>query len=160
MKMSVQGGYISQLMRYFLATLLLLCTSLVYAQDNLSAPLLTPEQAFAFSVESTKTNQARLHWTIQPNYYLYQHKFEVQQGNQPVTLKLPKAIEQYDENYGHSQVYYQQAEFEISTQASVLHGRVVPKTVFAIHLKILNFKPMLMGWLVSKMSVLIHKNVF
>jgi hypothetical protein len=54
MKMSVQGGYISQLMRYFLATLLLLCTSLVYAQDNLSAPLLTPEQAFAFSVESTK----------------------------------------------------------------------------------------------------------
>ena len=74
MKMSVQGGYISQLMRYFLATLLLLCTSLVYAQDNLSATLLTPEQAFAFSVESTKTNQARLHWTIQPNYYLYQHK--------------------------------------------------------------------------------------
>ena len=80
MKMSVQGGYISQLMRYFLASSLLLCTSLVYAQDNLSAPLLTPEQAFAFSVESTKTNQARLHWTIQPNYYLYQHKFEVQQS--------------------------------------------------------------------------------
>lgn len=123
MKMSVQGGYISQLMRYFLATLLLLCTSLVYAQDNLSAPLLTPEQAFAFSVESTQTDQARLRWEIQPNYYLYQHKFEVQQGNQAVALDLPKAVDQYDENYGHSQVYYQQAEFEISTQASQ-HYRV------------------------------------
>ena len=123
MKMSIQAGFSSQLMSYFLGSLLLLCGSLTYAQENLSAPLLSPEQAFAFSVESTQTNQARLHWTIQPNYYLYQHKFEVQQGNQPVALKLPKAVEQYDENYGHSQVYYQQVEFNISTQAAQ-HYRV------------------------------------
>lgn len=123
MKSSVQGGDGSSLMHYFLGTLLLLCGSLTYAQENTSAPLLSPEQAFAFTVESTQANQARLHWSIQPNYYLYQHKFEVKQGNQPVALNLPKAVEQYDENYGHSQVYYQQAEFSIPTQASQ-HYRV------------------------------------
>ncbi|MGN5764524.1 protein-disulfide reductase DsbD [Acinetobacter calcoaceticus] len=123
MKMSVQGGEGFALMRYFLGTLLLLCGSLTYAQENSSSPLLSPEQAFAFTVESTQANQARLHWSIQPNYYLYQHKFEVKQGNQPVALNLPKAVEQYDENYGHSQVYYQQAEFSIPTQASQ-HYRV------------------------------------
>lgn len=123
MKMSVQAGKSFPLMSYFLGTLLLLCGSLTYAQENSSAPLLSPEQAFAFTVESTAQNQARLHWSIQPNYYLYQHKFEVQQGNQPVALTLPKAVEQYDENYGHSQVYYQQAEFSIPTQASQ-HYRV------------------------------------
>ncbi|MCH7313901.1 protein-disulfide reductase DsbD [Acinetobacter sp. ANC 3882] len=123
MKMSVQGGTHFPLMSYVLGTLLLLCGSMTYAQQNSSAQLLSPEQAFAFTVESTQPHQARLHWSIQPNYYLYQHKFEVQQGNQPVALNLPKAIEQYDENYGHSQVYYQQAEFSIPTQASQ-HYRV------------------------------------
>lgn len=123
MKLSVQGGEGSARMRYFLGTLVWLCGSLTYAQEHVSAPLLSPEQAFAFTVESTQVNQARLHWSIQPNYYLYQHKFEVRQGNQPVALKLPKAVEQYDENYGHSQVYYQQAEFSIPTQASQ-HYRV------------------------------------
>ncbi len=123
MKMSVQGGNCFPLMSWFVGTLLLLCGSLAYAQANSSAALLSPEQAFAFTVESTQPNQARLHWSIQPNYYLYQHKFEVQQGNQPLALTLPKAVEQYDENYGHSQVYYQQAEFSIPTQASQ-HYRV------------------------------------
>ncbi|RLZ10298.1 protein-disulfide reductase DsbD [Acinetobacter sp. 2JN-4] len=123
MKKCTQGGYSSELMCYFLGSLLLLCGSMTYAQENISAQLLNPEDAFAFSVESTERNQARLHWNIQPNYYLYQHKFEVQQGNQPVQLNLPKAVDQYDENYGHSQVYYQQAEFEIPTQASQ-HYRV------------------------------------
>ena len=122
MKMCVQGERSSQWISYFIGTLLLLCGSLTYAQDN-SATLLSPEDAFTFSVESTKTNQARLHWTIQPNYYLYQHKFEVQQGNQAVVLNFPKAVDQYDENYGHSQVYYQQVEFDIPTQASQ-HYRV------------------------------------
>ncbi|RZG88152.1 protein-disulfide reductase DsbD [Acinetobacter venetianus] len=122
MKMCVQGERSSQWISYFIGTLLLLCGSLTYAQDN-SATLLSPEDAFTFSVESTKTNQARLHWTIQPNYYLYQHKFEVQQGNQAVALNFPKAVDQYDENYGHSQVYYQQVEFDIPTQASQ-HYRV------------------------------------
>ena len=123
MKKCVQGGYSFQLIRYFLGSLLLLCGTVIHAQDNVSAPLLSSEQAFTFSVESTKNNEARLHWTIQPNYYLYQHKFEVQQGNKAVALNLPKAVDQYDENFGHTQVYYQQVEFSIATQASQ-HYRV------------------------------------
>jgi thiol:disulfide interchange protein DsbD len=123
MKMNVRGEVSVSLIQYFLGTLLLLCGSLTYAQENSAAPLLSPEEAFTFSVESTQTDQARLRWEIQPNYYLYQHKFEVQQGNQAVALDLPKAVEQYDENYGHSQVYYQQVEFNIPTLASQ-HYRV------------------------------------
>ena len=123
MKMHVRGEVSVSLIQYFLGTLLLLCGSLTYAQENSAAPLLSPEEAFTFSVESTQTDQARLRWEIQPNYYLYQHKFEVQQGNQAVALDLPKAVDQYDENYGHSQVYYQQVEFNIPTLASQ-HYRV------------------------------------
>ncbi|MFW2035190.1 protein-disulfide reductase DsbD [Acinetobacter junii] len=123
MKMNVRGEASVSLIQYLLGTLLLLCGSLTYAQENSAAPLLSPEEAFTFSVESTQTDQARLRWEIQPNYYLYQHKFEVQQGNQAVALDLPKAVEQYDENYGHSQVYYQQVEFNIPTLASQ-HYRV------------------------------------
>ncbi|OFW44043.1 MAG: thiol:disulfide interchange protein [Acinetobacter sp. GWC1_38_13] len=123
MKMNVRGEASVSLIQYFLGTLLLLCGSLTYAQENSAAPLLSPEEAFTFSVESTQTDQARLRWEIQPNYYLYQHKFEVQQGNQAVALDLPKAVDQYDENYGHSQVYYQQVEFNIPTLASQ-HYRV------------------------------------
>lgn len=123
MKMNVRGEVSVSLIQYFLGTLLLLCGSLTYAQENSAAPLLSPEEAFTFSVESTQTDQARLRWEIQPNYYLYQHKFEVQQDNQAVALDLPKAVEQYDENYGHSQVYYQQVEFNIPTLASQ-HYRV------------------------------------
>lgn len=118
MKMSVQDERYTQWMSYFLTLCCLLCGSFSYAEDNTTSSLLSPEQAFAFSVESSQTNQARLHWTIQPHYYLYQHKFEVQQGNQSLPLQLPKALAQHDENYGQSQVYYQQVEFNIPTQAS------------------------------------------
>lgn len=89
-------------------------SQLVSAQDK----LLSPEQAFSFSVESSEPHTASLSWQIQPNYYLYQHKFSVQQGTQPLTLKLPKAVAQYDENYGQSQVYYHQVNFQIKTKPS------------------------------------------
>ncbi len=43
---------------------------------------------------------------------------EVRQGNQPVLLELPPAKDLYDDNYGHTQVYYQQLKFQIPTQAN------------------------------------------
>lgn len=99
---------------YFLAVAVCVFSQLVSAQDK----LLSPEQAFSFSVESSEPHTASLSWQIQPNYYLYQHKFSVQQGTQPLTLKLPKAVAQYDENYGQSQVYYHQVNFQIKTNPS------------------------------------------
>ena len=123
MERRIQGADLTQIINYILGLFLCLLGSITHAQENLSAPLLSPEDAFAFSVESTKNNEAKLHWTIQPHYYLYQHKFEVQQEQKALTLNFPKAIDQYDENFGHSQVYYQQIEFTIPTQASQ-HYRV------------------------------------
>ena len=79
--------------------------------------LLSAEQAFPVSVISTSQQQAELSWQIPDNYYLYQHKIEVRQGNQPVTFELPPAEDLYDDNYGHTQVYYQQLKFQIPTQA-------------------------------------------
>lgn len=80
--------------------------------------LLSPEEAFPFSVMSSSEQQAELSWDIPPNYYLYQHKISVQQGNQPLTLNLPPAESLHDDNFGQVQVYYHQLQLQIPTQAS------------------------------------------
>ncbi len=82
------------------------------------APLLPPEQAFQFSVESVNPQQAELRWNMPEQYYLYQHQFKVEHGQQILALELPPAEDVYDENYGHTQVYYQQVSFKIPTQAA------------------------------------------
>ncbi|WP_180110684.1 MULTISPECIES: protein-disulfide reductase DsbD [unclassified Acinetobacter] len=84
----------------------------VSAQDA----LLSAEDAFPFSVVSERADQAELSWDIPAHYYLYQHKIEVKQGNQVLALDLPAAEDLKDDNYGHTQVYYQQLIFKIPTQ--------------------------------------------
>ena len=59
MERRVQAAYSTQLINYILGLFLCLLGSMAHAQENLSAPLLSPEDAFAFSVESTKKNEAR-----------------------------------------------------------------------------------------------------
>lgn len=86
----------------------------VSAQDR----LLSAEDAFSFTVESNREQHAQLNWSMPEHYYLYQHKFEVQQSNQKLSLTLPKAVDLYDENYGHTQVYFKQVTFDIPTEAS------------------------------------------
>jgi len=81
-------------------------------------PLLSAKDAFPFTVESTTEHSAQLHWDIPEHYYIYQHKFEVKQAGQALKLELPPAHDLYDENYGHTQVYYQQVQFDLNTQAS------------------------------------------
>ncbi|WP_286739282.1 MULTISPECIES: protein-disulfide reductase DsbD [Acinetobacter] len=95
----------------------LLGTVLLSNIAQAEAPLLSPEQAFPLSISSVTQQQAELSWEIPKNYYLYQHKVEVKQGSQPMTLQLPPAEDLYDENYGHTQVYYQQLKVQIPTQA-------------------------------------------
>lgn len=80
--------------------------------------LLSPEKAFPLTVVSSSDQEAELSWKIPPQYYLYQHKIEVKQGNQPVIFKLPPAEKLHDENYGQVQVYYQQLTLHVPTQAS------------------------------------------
>lgn len=106
--------YVTQGLSCLLASLFLLCSLSLHAE----APLLPPEQAFQFSVESVNSQQAELRWNIPEQYYLYQHQFKVEHGQQILALEFPPAEDIYDENYGHTQVYYRQVSFKIPTQAA------------------------------------------
>lgn len=98
--------------RILFGSLLLSCA--VQAQ----APLLPPDQAFPFTAISSSSQRAELSWEIPENYYIYQHMVEVQQGGQTMQLDLPPAEDLHDDNYGQTQVYYQQLQFNIPTRAS------------------------------------------
>lgn len=87
-------------------------------QVQAEAPLLSPEQAFPFTVISSSPQQAELSWEIPDNYYIYQHMVEVQQNGRTLQLDLPPAEDLHDDNYGQTQVYYQQLQFNIPTQVS------------------------------------------
>jgi thiol:disulfide interchange protein DsbD len=80
--------------------------------------LLSAEEAFPIQIESVSAQEVQLHWNIPEHYYLYQHKFEVRQGQQALPLTLPPAQDLRDDNYGQTQVYYQQVQFKVATQAS------------------------------------------
>ena len=105
---------------YFVLSMVLvnLCIWASMLQAHAETPLLSAEDAFPFTVQSTAEHTAQLHWDIPEHYYIYQHKFEVKQAGQALQLKLPPAHDLYDENYGHTQVYYQQVQFDLNTQAS------------------------------------------
>lgn len=94
--------------------LLAFCSTFLHAQQA----LLSVEEAFPVQVESVTAQEVQLHWDIPEHYYLYQHKFEVRQGQHVLPLKLPKAEDLHDDNYGQTQVYYQQVQFNVPTQAS------------------------------------------
>ncbi|MGY5394298.1 protein-disulfide reductase DsbD [Acinetobacter sp. NigerLNRRAM0016] len=96
------------------AAFLAFCSTLLHAQPA----LLSAEEAFPVQVESVSAQEVQLHWDIPEHYYLYQHKFEVRQGQQVLPLALPKAQALFDDNYGQTQVYYQQVQFNVPAQAS------------------------------------------
>ncbi|NCI77841.1 protein-disulfide reductase DsbD [Acinetobacter kanungonis] len=96
------------------AAFLVFCSTLLHAQPA----LLSAEEAFPVQVESVSAQEVQLHWDIPEHYYLYQHKFEVRQGQQVLPLTLPKAQALFDDNYGQTQVYYQQVQFNVPAQAS------------------------------------------
>lgn len=82
------------------------------------APLLAPEQAFPFKVESVAKGVAQLSWQVPEQYYLYQHGFTVEHSAQPIRLNLPEAKPIYDENFGHTKIYDQALAFDLPVQAS------------------------------------------
>lgn len=96
------------------AAFLAFCSTLLHAQPA----LLSAEEAFPVQVESVSAQEVQLHWDIPEHYYLYQHKFEVRQGQQVLPLTLPKSQALFDDNYGQTQVYYQQVQFNVPAQAS------------------------------------------
>lgn len=102
------------IVKWVLGGIFLLLSTTLFAQTTLRSA----EDAFSFSVESIDSKQVQLNWEIPENYYLYQHKFEVKNNSKILPLSLPKAQPLYDENYGETQVYYQQVHFNIPVEAS------------------------------------------
>lgn len=96
----------------FILSFLALLSSLTQAQNE----LLSADAAFPIQVQSLAPDRVSISWGIPENYYLYQHKIEVQQQHQALQLELPPSQAMYDENYGHTQVYYQHLTFQIPSQ--------------------------------------------
>jgi thioredoxin:protein disulfide reductase len=96
----------------FLLSCLAFYSHFTWAEESLRSA----EAAFPIQVQSIEPDQISISWSIPENYYLYQHKVAVHQDQQRLQLNLPQAHDLYDENYGHTQVYYQALKFNIPSQ--------------------------------------------
>ncbi len=120
-------------MRLVLASLLLLASSLSFAQFGNDGPaagasfgastsgpeFLPVEEAYPLAIEVVPEG-LRLYWQIADNYYLYQHRFsfhlEDADGEVPLTADFPPAIERTDEFFGDTRVYYNSADISLATE--------------------------------------------
>ncbi|ESK38782.1 hypothetical protein P256_01601 [Acinetobacter nectaris CIP 110549] len=93
----------------------------ISATTRAEEPLLPAAQAFQFSANALDHQQASLAWMIAPNYYLYQHKFSIQENGHPVQLKFPSAVQQHDATFGTSLVYFNQVVLNIKTNANATY---------------------------------------
>ncbi len=92
--------------------------------------ILDPEQAFRASAWLEAGNSVRLHWDIEPGYYLYRENFRLWIAGQTLTpdnAALPAGTQKYDEVFGDVEVYYQTAEFAVPVDAGLATQR--PLTV-------------------------------
>ncbi|MDO8863868.1 protein-disulfide reductase DsbD [Haliea sp. E1-2-M8] len=128
-------------MRFLLASLLWLCSSLSLAQlptgdpgaITFSQPEFLPvEEAYQLEVEAQPSGDLRLYWRIADTYYLYQHAFEFSlesAGNTiPLTAQLPEALERHDEFFGDVQVYYLDADVRLQVSDAPEYARLTVKS--------------------------------
>jgi len=131
-------------MRALLASILLLTTSLCYAQSDqiwanqsagelstvtvvspgVSSPEFLPvEEAYQLSVEIEDQGHVRVYWQIEEAYYLYQHrfKFQLEDGSGPIDLSIdfPDAITHHDEYFGEVKIYYHNADISLELQRDI-----------------------------------------
>ncbi|MFT5710635.1 MAG: thiol:disulfide interchange protein [Halioglobus sp.] len=131
-------------MRALLAGILLLTTSLCYAQSdqiwanqsngrlstaNMAVPgastpdFLPVEEAYQLAVEIEDQRHIRVYWQIEEAYYLYQHRFKFQLGDAsgPVDLSInfPEAITHHDEYFGEVNIYYHNADISLDLQRDI-----------------------------------------
>ncbi len=72
------------------------------------------EEAFVLS-SAVDQQDIELIWIVAPGYYLYRHKFAVQQLDggiavgEPLALEIEPGIRTHDEYYGAVEIYYHQA---------------------------------------------------
>jgi thiol:disulfide interchange protein len=126
-------------MRFVLASLLWLCSSLSLAQlpsgsaSAFSQPEFLPvEEAYQLAVEAEPSGALRLYWRIADSYYLYQHAFDfaLQTGgdSSPLSVQLPAALERHDEFFGDVRVYYQEADVRLQATDAPEYARLTVKS--------------------------------
>lgn len=82
------------------------------------------DEAFKFYTSLDSTETISIHWTVAPEYYLYQDKFSFSLlapgGNRHELLaEMPAGINHHDEFFGDVEVYYNTLTTTISLPASV-----------------------------------------
>ncbi|MEQ9465338.1 MAG: protein-disulfide reductase DsbD family protein [Haliea sp.] len=128
-------------MRFVLASLLWLCSSLSLAQlpgtgaaaVTFSQPEFLPvEAAYQLAVEAQPSGAMRLYWRIADTYYLYQHAFEfsLQSAGStiPLDVELPEALERHDEFFGEVRVYYLDADVRLRAADVPQYARLTVKS--------------------------------
>lgn len=124
-------------MRFLLASLLWLSSGLALAQLPTGAPAANPfaqpdflpvEEAYQLSVEAIPEGRLRLHWRIVEGYYLYRHAFEfrLEHAGKPVATQadVPPGLARSDEFFGDVEVYYNDVDVRLETQAPVTFARL------------------------------------
>jgi len=95
-----------------------------------TSEFLPVEQAFQTSawVSASEINNNSetlfIDWKIAPGYYLYRHRFAIQQidDNSPIEAIIPKGKEKNDPYFGDVEVYYQQVTLELPIEATSEQG--------------------------------------
>lgn len=121
------SSFISQIL-LVLALILLLVSPTVSSPANAQSDFLTPsnqteflpvDEAFQFDFRQ-RGDTLILSWDIAPDYYLYQHRFEVQ-GEQlelASEIDFPEGESHTDEFFGESTIYRDRVELSISIAAA------------------------------------------
>ncbi|CAH0991455.1 Thiol:disulfide interchange protein DsbD [Sinobacterium norvegicum] len=114
-----------QCFSFILLTLLTLISPLATSQSDPFAnsstsgdSFLTVDQAYQTDVSVINEQLTRIHWQITDGYYLYRHAFKVKINGDNITdaVTIPEGLAKQDEYFGDVNVYYQQAEIDITSQ--------------------------------------------
>lgn len=82
------------------------------------------DEAFQFDF-TQRDGQLQISFTIEPEYYLYQHQFKVTSKDARLgELTLPPGKDKYDEFFGQTQVYYDTVSFSVPIEQAQADDKV------------------------------------
>lgn len=91
----------------------------VAAPDSFSGAFLPPAQAFRPAVEAISSDQLKVHFDVQPGYYLYKTKLAIEPtGLMPADVQLipgtlPAGLTKDDPNFGPTEIYQEPIDWPV-----------------------------------------------